>query len=513
MAVTAAATFEPDLLWAVAQFTNTDRADKYTKARNYYDGNQELAFATKKFESAFGNQFAAFAYNRCSTVVDAIADRLQLLGFDLEGNVQTAAEAGGTADPNADAATDPVKIALETIWNYNRMDKRQGDLHTEVLTTGDGYLIVWPEQDLTTGEFIPRFFVNKAGQVFLKLDEETKRKQFAVKAWRIVGGLKDGFWRVTFYYPDRIEKYITRAKKDALSKKTDDYEPYVPEMENPLAELEPWPIANPFGEVPVFWFANNAPEGEYGRSELRDVIPLQDALNKSCMDLMVAMEYGAFRQRWVTGMGFGTPGADGKVSSPFRTGPGEVWSGPQGANFGDFESSDLTKFIEVQDSYDGKISNVARIPKHWLTVATEPPSGESYKVAEGPFVKKLKDRMIDLGNPHEDAARFALKTMGFVDVLNLSARWAPAELRDEKELADVSAAKAALNVPDEQLWKELGYTEAEIELFKQMKQDAILEAQKAMDAGGLTPFPGGGSAGVPPPQDQGSQGNQQNQKP
>src|SRR5688500_18258556 len=99
----------------------------------------------------------------------------------------------------------------------------------------------------------------------------------------------------------------------------------------------------------------------------------------------------------------------GLVPSPFRTGPGEIWSGPAGATFGDFENTDLSQFLKVGADYDAKISNVARIPAHWLTMTMEnPPSGEALKTAEAPFVAKLEDRQIAFGNVWEDIFSLAL---------------------------------------------------------------------------------------------------------
>jgi hypothetical protein len=497
-AVTPGSTFEGDLLWAHTQFTDTRRAEKYLKTRNYYDGFQQMEFATVKFEQAFGNQFATFSYNRCASVIDAMADRLQLTGFDVEGDDQALSgkemaeeEASG---PGAEEVEDPLQEAIDAIWSANRLDRKQGELHTESLKTGDAYLVVWPEAQ-PDGSFVPKFHVNKAGTMAVALDEDTRERQLAVKAWKVTTGPLGGKWRVTFYYPDRIEKWVTRAKHDGMSKIAADYEPYNPSLEGRIT-TEAWPLPNPFKEIPVFWFPNNSSFGEWGRSELRDVIPIQDALNKACMDLLVAMEYGAFRQRWVTGMGFGQPDINGKVQSPFKSGPGEVWSGPPNANFGDFAATDLSQFLAVEESYDAKISNVARIPQHWLSLSmANPPSGEALKTAEAPFVAKIKDRQISFGNTWEDAFRLALKMFGVNPLPNLTARWTSAELRSDLDRAQVSQLKAAVGVPNEQLWAELDYTASQIEEFAEMKARAIDQAQSAMNAGGLSPFPIGADTG------------------
>ena len=128
--------FEAAMKWAKVQLTG-DRAGKYSVARKYYDGEQDLVFATSKFSNTFGNIFKTFAYNRCGPVVDAMVDRLQLLGFDPVF----------PSDPNNPAANDEViaavKADMERVFRLNRLDRKQNDLLQEALKSGDAYLIIW----------------------------------------------------------------------------------------------------------------------------------------------------------------------------------------------------------------------------------------------------------------------------------------------------------------------------------------------------------------------------------
>lgn len=491
MADNTAASRDPlaDVVAIQAAFTNGDRTARYQKYREYYDGIQALEFASAKFANTFGSQFQAFAYNRSAAVVDTIADRLQLVGMVVESD-NTDLEAGGGETDQAD----PVALAIAQIWQFNRMDRFQGEVHTEALKCGDSYVITWPELQLD-GSWMPRFYSQRAGSVVVVTDEESGATVSAAKAWRITSGPFTGFWRLTMYFPEAIYKFITSAKKDNLPKKASDFVPYDPAAEGKAPE--PWPVANPWGVVPVFHFANNAFTGEYGRSELRDVIPLQDAVNKASMDLMVAMEYGAFRQRYATGLQLGVPDPlTGKIPSPFKPGPGEIWTGQAGATFGDFATTDLGQFLDVAKDLDSKISNVSRISGFWLNPSMDnPPSGEALKTADAPFVFKLEDRQITFGNNWEDLFSLAVGQMAASpnpDSIpkNLKAVWKPAELRSDTELATVETLKANLGIPDEILWQEMGYTDTEIENMKLLKAEAVAEAQQNLTQGGLVPFEG-----------------------
>lgn len=462
--------------WAKDQLSG-ERVDKYRKARQYYDGEQEMGFATDKFTNTFGNIFQTFSYNRCGPVVDSMTDRLQLLSFDPVSQKPGAAP--------ADAATDPIRIETERIYRLNRMDRRQNDQIAESLKCGDAYVVVWLDGVAPDGQVYPTISVNYADQVVIRFNQDTKTKEAAVKAWQ----RSDKFWRVTIYTGSFLYKYVTTAKKDEFPAFSD-LVPYQPDpAEGTEAEL--WPLPNPTGVVPVFHFNNNAPEGEYGRSELRDVIPLQDALNKACMDMMVAMEYGAFPQRWATGLQLGIPNpVTGKIPSPFTSGPGEVWTAPKDGQFGSFEVANLTQFVTIQDSFDSKISNVSRVPEHWLKMsAGSNLSGETLKTAEGPFVAKLEDRQISFGNEWENVFSYALAFMGKIGVM-LNAVWKSAELRSDTDKLNEAMLKKQLGWSEDQIQREFGLDQATIDRMKQENLEKAQAAQVAIGAteeGGTTP--------------------------
>jgi hypothetical protein len=474
-----------DLKWAAAQFSSTRYKDSYKIYREYYDGIQNLAFATPKFNATFGKLFTEFAYNRSQSVVDAISDRLKLTGF-------TATAEGGAKD-------EATETDLQRIWRVNKMDRRQGEVHTEELKCGDAYVIVWPEPDLDNGGETPRIYANNADVIAMRYDDSTKQKIVAIKAW------KDsiGRWRINFYYPDFIHKYVTPEKKDDFPKELGQLALWTPDpiaVELGLAVSEPNPLPNPYMEIPVFHFPNNGREGEYGRSELQPVIPLQDALNKACTDLMVAMEYGAFPQRWAVGLGIGQPDtATGKVKNPFKEGPGQVWTAPQGAGFGNFDITPLDGFIKVQESFDKKIANVARIPGHWFDMFGTPPSGESLKTAEAPFTTKLEDKQTDNGQEWENVFLFCLKTMGKTGV-NITPNWKSAELRSENDKLDAGLKKKQLGWSEDQIQREIGLDDDTIELMKTEKADALAEQQKQFAAGqSMLGIPAGGGNTPPTP--------------
>src|SRR3982750_2277456 len=101
------------------------RETRYSRFERYYDGDHDLAFATEKFENAFGTLFREFALNLCPVVCDAVRDKLQVTGFGID-----ALEIAGEA---SDVSAGSRHSNARRIWHANRMAVRAGEVHKEAL--------------------------------------------------------------------------------------------------------------------------------------------------------------------------------------------------------------------------------------------------------------------------------------------------------------------------------------------------------------------------------------------
>jgi hypothetical protein len=498
----------PDIAKAIKKIGKKQGA--YRLFSSYYEGEHRLKFASEKFRGAFGYLFQEFADNLCPAVIDSVVDRLQITGFVLEdegkGSKNIEAEkkvpppstpppapAKEQAPPGSRALVDmvagpfpeeiepppvdPVTEEVMRIWRANRMDKRAGEAHLEACKAGDAYLIVWPNEE---GE--PVIFPNKAHLMTVQYDEENPGSiLWAAKCWYD----EEGRARLNLYYPDRIEKYITVEKKEGGGSL--EANAFVP------LEGEEGMIKHDYGRVPVFHLANNAGVGEMGRSELQNIIPLQDALNKTVMDKLVAMEFASYPQRWAVGVDVDTDEVTGAAIKPFEPGIDRLWTAAnEMAKFGEFSQANLEGFLKVADNYRIEMARVSSTPLHYMMLTTDPPSGEALKTLEARSIKKVKDRSISFGNVWEDAMAFAYKVATGKDV-RLSCDWEDPAPKSEREAAETAQIKANLGIPDEQLWKELGYTEEEIATFKRVKaqhlqeQAAMIQSRQEMITGKRPP--------------------------
>ena len=84
-----------DLEQAICNFRAA--AARYDKPDRYYRGDHDLAFATEKFENAFGSLFREFALNLCPSICDAVRDKLKIDGFTI-GRAGSARRTGPAKD-------------------------------------------------------------------------------------------------------------------------------------------------------------------------------------------------------------------------------------------------------------------------------------------------------------------------------------------------------------------------------------------------------------------------------
>jgi hypothetical protein len=434
-----------------------DNGGRYARAERYYDGDHELAFASAKFENTFGALFREFALNLCPAVCDAIRDRLKIERFSVSSphaSKGSMIDAGSPelsafcSSPHFVRATDTE--TAERIWHRNRMDARAGEVHKEALKNGDAYVIVWPDSEGSAA-----IFPNAASSCTVEYDEEDPGKiVWAAKFWRT----RDKHTRLNLFYPDRIERYITSKPHEGILPEAKEFIPFVQSASFSLSKRDKsGTLSNPYGVVPVFHFANNASIGEFGRSELEDAIPVQDGMNKSVLDMLVAMEFASFRQRWVAGIEIEYDN-DGNLIAPFKSGIENLWvSGNETARFGDFETVDLEQFLKVKDGFRTDIASVTGTPLYYLLPQGRGfTSGEAMRKAETRFIAKVRDRQTSFGQVWADVMQFALRIEGTPDVI-LKTRWEDAARVSEKETLENLLLKVQLGLSPAQALREAGY--------------------------------------------------------
>lgn len=412
-----------------------ERRRDYDRFVDYYRGRQRVKL-TDRIRRILPSDLE-FTDNFCEVVVDALAERLKVSGFHAKD------EAIG-------------EFAAES-WRVNRMDHTQNVVHTEAAMKGDSFVLVdWDGENAR-----PRYTYQPPELVCVRYDPVTGRITMASKKWMWEPDLgQEPIARLNLYYPDRVEKY--RARNGNWERYSDPGDAV-------------WPVlwldrqSRPLG-VPIIHFRNRPASDQYGHSELTGVIPLQDLLNKTLVDLTQVADVMAFRQRWIL-----------NVKAPpdgWGIQPGAVWvfsADDEKAAVGEFGASDPAPLLAHIEMLVQHIAGRSRTPQHLFHTTGMVPSGEALKTAESGIVQKAKLRQVGLGNSWEDCVRMAWRVQNtFGEAVGgdpdngIETLWEDPETRNEKSHLEGLALKSQLGVPHRQLWREMGYSQEEID---QMEQD------------------------------------------
>jgi hypothetical protein len=433
---------------------------------DYYDGRHQINFASEKFKNKFGKRLQRLRENLCRTVVKAPTSRLEIIGFASQ--------------------TEAIDKKAWEIWKRNNMPLNSSKVHREALKTGDAFCIVWPDP---SGR--PRIHVQTSANVCVWRSTETGQIEKAAKLW--LGSDKRHY--LTIYYPDRIEKYITKpAGKADQTASVADPKSFEPRQ----VEGEKWPLQNPYGRVPVFQFTFDEETDDCSNSILKDVIPLNDALNKSLSDIFVAQEFNAIRQRWATGIQFEKDPETGKTINPFDY-DSQLWDGGEGPSragggaepkFGEFTDAELEQMLKVKQECVRDIALVSGVPPSYFNLETSDfPSGEALRKIEARFTAIVQDSQRSFGETWGNAIGFALEIAGskVSDDQQIETQWTDAAPVSETEQLDNALKKKNLGWSLEQIQRDFGLTDKQIKEMAaandEMEKKRVENQAKFFDGG------------------------------
>jgi hypothetical protein len=442
--------------------------------RDYYKGEHPVML-TKRQQEYLGElvegESFTFAHNLVRSVIDTLRERLDLSGFTVNGAGVDDADLQESPEPSAQLAA-----LFWQWWSENKTDAAQITLYRRALRDGKAYVIV----DWDATNMRPKFIVHKVdagdlepGIVMHRDPEDDSHVLYASRYFYTFDPLNPGATgkqRKTVYLPGEIRKYI-------MGKTAGEWQPHmdVGDAGWPL----PWVDATgaPMG-IPVIEFAN--PAG----SEIDQIIGLQNALNKTWLDLIAAADASGFPILAIEYSGEGGFGsiqddADIEGNDEFRFSPGRAIE-VDNANVKRLEAANLQPMIETMWTIVQAISGVSRTPAYYLRPVGggDVPSGEALKQLESGIVKRAQERQLIFGQAWADVMAMAYRlTQTFggglpeVAPLNIQAQWTDANVRNELQQAQTATAYKALDVPDDTVWATLGFTPTEIAGFKAQRRN------------------------------------------
>jgi hypothetical protein len=437
---------------------------------DYYLGQHRLAYTTEKFRDAFGDLFAGFADNWCGVVVDASAERLKVEGF--------------TGDKGIDQGA-------WDFWSGNDMEVLADQAMTGAVKSGVAYVLV----DATGDE--PTVTVWPASMAIVRRDPKTRKALAGMTQWVE----DDGRIGAQVFLPEGSQQFVSKppektADADVTRMSASGAGTAVIPSEQPqpgdLWESAGELIPNPHkdGSIPLVELVNRPNELGLGRSDLDDVIPLQDAINKLTNDMIVASEFAAFPQRVLTGIEIPKDPTTGEPlpSQQLQAAISRLWSfEDKDAKITSLTVADLTNYVAGIKEVLNHLAAQTRTPPHYLIGQMINISGDALAAAESGLVGKVQSKQTSFAVSWREVVRLATDS-------KIQIVWRNPERVSLAAIADavLKMSDPKLGIPREKLWQRLGFSPLEIE---EMKKDPAA----ALTAVTGTPAPDPSSPTPPPP--------------
>ena len=325
--------------------------------------------------------------NFMGLVVDTLNNRLKVNGFRL----------------SASEEREPDRESWLT-WQANRMDAESRLAIRSALTKGRSALSVWGDGDSSTVMF------EDACQCIVENEPGNRRKRAAaLKVWADDWTAKD---RANVYLPDGIYKFERRKKRtpDSIRSETTPVTILVPgpnQRDEEWVELTEEFVPNTMGVVPIVPIIAHPDDYGCGRSELEGVTAIQERLNGTIFNRVLAGWFAAFRQKWATGISI-PEDADGNPVEQWEQAITRMFydTNPE-ARFGTFDATDLKQYLEAEEKDVKDIATITATPRHFLIQQGQEPSGDALNAAEAPLLAKGAERQSHLGECFEEAVRLA----------------------------------------------------------------------------------------------------------
>lgn len=384
--------------------------------RQYYNGEHRLKLTTemKKMMQISDDRLDRYNANYCDLVVHTMADRIQLDTIEVQGAedssvTELAAYLSGML-PDVDTAG----IVQELVTRFGAMSSAVGEGQAwaddllavnsfealeqavKIAMLRDGVTYVLSEYD--EAQKVSRWhhetaYDGRDGIVAI-WDGRTENIVCAVKIWqRGVNGY------VNIYFADKTLRYLYGTFGEGADAVTE---------LRARAEVETTVRKKKAPGIPIIPFLNKVGDVKKPQSELRDVIPLQDSLNRSIVSMVINSELTAFSMLLAVGVdisGGMMPGQVIKVLAKDAEGRSLV---PEDADtakaLADYynairaeriEGSEQKGFIEQGDWFINQISVVSATPIP-SNMGGDSQSGEALKQREVGMLGKVRRVQVHL---------------------------------------------------------------------------------------------------------------------
>lgn len=359
-------------------------------------------------------------------------------------------------------------------WQANRMDGRQHSLHRATLKYGVAYTLVLPGR--------------MADQKMPVITPKSPRRMTAFYADPV-----DDEWPM--YAVDVRQENVAPGKTRTVVDLYDDTSRYrlvnSPDQRDKLRLVDGDDAVRThgLGVCPVVRYLNgdDLDGDDCVRGEIEPLFDLQDQLNSTTFGRMMAEQFAAFRQRYVSGMV--AEDENGRPKAPFAAAVDRLWVAEDpDTKFGEFAQTDLSGYLKSIEETIRHIATISQTPPHHLLGAMTNLSADALNSARDGLNSKVAERKATLGESHEQTLRLASLAAGDEEGwLDTAAQivWRDTESRSLAQTVDaLGKLTQMLQVPAEELWERIpGVTQTDVKRWKAAaaRGDAIQQLNARID--------------------------------
>lgn len=431
-----------------------------------YAGNPPLPEGAENVREAYRSFQRKARTNYSELIVEATRERMAVTGF------RTAAASDDLGDAQA-----------RELWEANGMDVESADVHTNMLSMGDAYVIVGRDDDgvTITGE--------DARQVVTIHDPVRQRVVRA--AGKVFHDGEEGVDLAYLYLPGRVYRARRDRRARIGTRPAVRFSPVSWDWDEEAGGEDGLPTPG-VDRVAVVRFRNRRGVGEF-----EPHLDVLDRINHQILQRMVIATMQAFRQRAAKNLPLkDEAGKEIDYAEMFPADPGAMWALPGNVELWESAQVDLTPILSAVKDDVVQLAAVTRTPLPTLMPGDGTDSAEGAAFKREGLVFKAEDRIKRATEGWKDVMSLAFQMAGDeerADRGRLQVLWASPERRSLAERAD--AASKATDLPFRTkattIW---GFAPAEVDRMEQERAGDLLIA--ALGTTGTSSTAGAAGAGA-----------------
>lgn len=418
---------------------------RFSRVARYYNGAHDSVYMPRGAQGEYRWLYDRSTVNLMRIVVAVMAQNLYVDGYRSFGEAQ---------DEDA-----------WHFWQLNQMDSRQHGLHRSVLKYGLAYSLVLP--GVLRDERVP-VITPVSPRRLTAFYADPLRDEWPLYALEVIpervkaaGGALSTRYRVRLFDDEAVYPFYSSASDEETVNVERAGEPYV----------------HGLGVCPVVRYVNEADLDEESTvsGEIEPLIPMQDQVNSTTMNLLMAQQFGAYRQRVITGWDSrDEKGRQKKLPS----GVDRTWAFTDpDVKVTDFTETDLSGFLKSREETIRIMSTVSQTPPNYLLGQMANLSAEALVSARDGLDRKLDERKSTFGEAHEQMLRLCGLVAGDQvawDNTEAQVIWRDTSTRALSQTVDALVKVAqGLEVPVEALWERLPWaTQSDVIRYGKLRNEA-----------------------------------------